>query len=217
MSAVDEDAGQNTAADEVIVGRLRRRDEAAFVALVDSWSRGMLRAARAYVASAESAEDVVQETWLAVLRGIDRFEGRSSLRTWVYRILINIAKTPGVQESRTIPVAGLMADDGGPTVDPARFRGPDDPYPGHWKEFPQAWPAVDTEIERREVRSRIEAAVRDLPHRQRIVITLRDIEGYSSAEVCTILEISAANQRVLLHRARAAVRGRLEEYFSAQL
>jgi RNA polymerase sigma-70 factor (ECF subfamily) len=217
MSTVDEDAGQNTDADELIVERLRRRDEAAFVALVDSWSRGMLRAARAYVADAESAEDVVQETWLAVLRGIDRFEGRSSLRTWVYRILINIAKTRGVQESRTIPVAGLTADDGGPTVDPARFRGPDDPYPGHWKEFPQGWPAVDAEIERREVRSRIEAAVGDLPHRQRIVITLRDIEGYSSAEVCAILEISAANQRVLLHRARAAVRGRLEEYISAQL
>jgi len=217
MSAVDEDAGRSTAADDVIVGRLRGRDEAAFAGLVDSWSRGMLRAARAYVGSAESAEDVVQETWLAVLRGIDRFEGRSSLRTWVYRILINIAKTRGVQESRTIPVAGLTAADGGPTVDPARFRGPDDPYPGHWKEFPPAWPAVDTEIERREMRSRIDAAVGDLPHRQRIVITLRDIEGYSSDEVCTILEISAANQRVLLHRARAAVRGRLEEYFSAQL
>jgi RNA polymerase sigma-70 factor, ECF subfamily len=217
MSAVDEDAEQHTAADEVIVRRLRGRDEAAFVALVDSWSRGMLRAARAYVGSAESAEDVVQETWLAVLRGIDRFEGRSSLRTWVYRILINIAKTRGVQESRTIPVADLAADDGGPTVAPARFRGPDEPYPGHWREFPQPWPAVDTEIERQEVRSRIEAAVGGLPDRQRIVITLRDIEGYSSAEVCTILEISAANQRVLLHRARAAVRGRLEEYFSAQL
>src|SRR5690349_5654772 len=216
-------AGENSdgLSDEVIVGRLRERDEKAFVALVDSWSRGMLRAARAYVATAESAEDVVQETWLAVLRGIDRFEGRSSLRTWVYRILVNIAKTRGVQDSRTVPVPdftpGLAGDDTGPTVDPSRFRGPDDPYPGHWKEFPKPWPPVETEIAQREVRSRIAGAVGELPHRQRIVITLRDIEGYSSDEVCTILAISAANQRVLLHRARAAVRGRLEEYFSAQM
>jgi RNA polymerase sigma factor (sigma-70 family) len=219
MSAVDENAraGRRMPPDDVIVERLRRGDEAMFASLVDAWSRGMLRAARAYVANAQSAEDVVQDTWLAVVRGIDRFEGRSSLRTWVYRILVNTAKTRGVAESRTIPVVGLTPEEGGPTVDPARFRGPDDPYPGHWKEFPAAWPTVETEIERREVRTRIDAAVSDLPDRQRIVITLRDIEGYSSAEVCTILEISAANQRVLLHRARAAVRGRLEEYFSAQL
>jgi len=219
MSAVDRDAwaGRILPPDDVVVGRLRYGDEATFAALVDSWSRGMLRAARTYVASPESAEDVVQDTWLAVLRGIGRFEGRSSLRTWVYRILVNIAKTRGVKDSRTIPVEGLTSDDGGPTVDPARFRGPDDPYPGHWKEFPQVWPSVETEFERRDVRSHIEAAVSGLPHRQRVVTTLRDIEGYSSEEVCGILEISAVNQRVLLHRARAAVRGRLEEYFSAQL
>jgi RNA polymerase sigma-70 factor (ECF subfamily) len=209
--------GDGLPRDEVVVGRLKAGDEAMFARLLDTWSRGLLRAARGYVSTQESAEDVVQETWLAVLRGIDRFEGRASLRTWVYRILVNIAKTRGVKDSRTVPFADLAPDDTGPTVDPARFRGPDDPYPGHWKEFPNAWPAVETEIEQREVRSRITAAVGDLPQRQRIVITLRDIEGYSSEEVCAILEISAANQRVLLHRARAAVRGRLEEYFSAQL
>jgi len=203
--------------DEVIVDRLKAGDEAMFARLLDTWSRGLLRAARGYVSTHESAEDVVQETWLAVLRGVDRFEGRASLRTWVYRILVNIAKTRGVKDSRTVPFADLASDDGGPTVDPARFRGPGDPYPGHWKQAPAAWPSAETEIERREVRSRIDHAVSDLPHRQRIVITLRDIEGYSSEEVCAILEISAANQRVLLHRARAAVRGRLEEYFSAQL
>jgi RNA polymerase sigma-70 factor (ECF subfamily) len=219
---VDEKAsGDGLPPDEVIVDRLRAGDEAMFARLLDTWSRGMLRAARGYVSTHESAEDVVQETWLAVLRGIDRFEGRASLRTWVYRILVNIAKTRGAKDSRTVSFTDLAPDGGpddtGPTVDPARFRGADDPYPGHWKEFPAAWPSTDTEVERREVRSRIDHAVRGLPQRQRIVITLRDIEGYSSEEVCAILEISAANQRVLLHRARAVVRGRLEEYFSAQL
>ncbi len=203
--------------DDVIVRRLTAGDEAMFAQLLDAWSHGMMRAARAYVATWESAEDVVQDTWLAVLRGIDRFEGRSSLRTWTYGILVNTAKTRGVKESRTVPLASLAPEDSGPTVDPARFRGPDDPYPGHWKEFPPAWPSVETEIEAREMRTRIEAAIGDLPARQRVVITLRDVDGYSSEEVCGILEISAANQRVLLHRARAAVRGRLEEYFSAQL
>jgi RNA polymerase sigma factor (sigma-70 family) len=197
--------------DATIVARLRAGDEAMFGQLLDSWSRGMLRAARAYVSTEDSAEDVVQDTWLAVIRGIDRFEGRSSLKTWVYRILVNTAKTRGVRESRTVPYG--HAEDG-PTVDPARFRGPDDPYAGHWKEYPPVWRSPESEVVSREVRARIEAALAELPHRQRIVITLRDVEGYSSEEVCEILEITAANQRVLLHRARAAVRGRLEEYFS---
>jgi RNA polymerase sigma factor (sigma-70 family) len=215
---VDEGAsGNGLPPDEIIVGRLRAGDEAMFARLLDTWSHGLLRVARGYVSTHESAEDVVQETWLAVLRGVDRFEARASLRTWVYRILVNIAKTRGVKDSRTVPFADLAPDDGGPTVDPARFRGPDDPYPGHWKQSPAAWPSTDTEVERREVRSRIDHAVGALPQRQRIVITLRDIEGYRSEEVCAILEISAANQRVLLHRARAAVRGQLEEYFSARL
>jgi RNA polymerase sigma-70 factor (ECF subfamily) len=199
-------------ADAVIVAGLRAGDETMFALLLDSWSRGMLRAARAYVGGFESAEDVVQDTWLAVLRGIDRFEGRSSLRTWVYRILLNTAKTRGVRENRVVPVA-----DTGPTVDPARFQAPGDPYPGHWREFPAAWPSPESEVMAKEVRARIEDALTELPSRQRIVITLRDVEGYSSEEVCALLEITAANQRVLLHRARAAVRGRLEEYFSAQL
>jgi RNA polymerase sigma-70 factor (ECF subfamily) len=193
--------------DEVVVDRLRQRDEAVFALLLDTWSRGMLRAARVYVASEQSAEDVVQDTWLAVIRGIDRFEGRSSLRTWVYRILVNLAKTRGVREGRTV-LAGLPED--GPTVDPARFQGPDDPYPGHWRAFPAS---PESWVLSREVHGVVDRALAGLPDRQRIVITLRDIEGYTSEEVCSILEISAANQRVLLHRARAAVRGRLEEYF----
>src|SRR2546430_4823526 len=202
--------------DAELVARLRGGEETAFTALLDAWSRGMLRVARAYVASDEAAEDVVQETWLAVIRGIDRFEGRSSLRTWAYRILINIAKTHGVRDSRTVAWSSLRPEDHGPTVAPDRFRGPDDPYPGHWRRLPDAWPTPESEVVSREVRVLVEAAVADLPHRQRVVITLRDIDGYSSEEVCSILEISAANQRVLLHRARVAVRGRLAQYFTAE-
>ena len=201
--------------DAELVARLRAGDQAAFAALLDSWSPGMLRAARAYVASDEAAEDVVQETWLAIIRGVDRFEGRSSLRTWAYRILVNLARRQGVKDSRTVAWPSLDPEDFGPTVDPGRFQGPGDPEPGHWRRFPLAWPSAETEVVSREVRHVIEAALADLPHRQRVVITLRDVDGYGSGEVCSILEISAVNQRVLLHRARAAVRGRLEEYYAA--
>jgi RNA polymerase sigma-70 factor (ECF subfamily) len=219
MATVEESAGPAPGGlppDEDLVARLRAGDEAAFVALVDGWSPGMMRAARAYVASDEAAEDVVQETWLAVVRGVDRFEGRSSLRTWTYRILVNIAKTRGVRDSRTVVWSSLGPEDAGPTVDPSRFQGPDDPYPGHWRRFPEPWPSPESEVVSREVQRTVEAALAELPHRQRVVITLRDVDGYSSDEVCSILEISAANQRVLLHRARAAVRARLERYFSAE-
>ena len=200
--------------DETILGRLRAGDEAIFARLLDAWSSGLLRAARAYVGTHETAEDVVQDTWLAVLRGIDRFEARSSLRTWVYKIMINIAKTRGVRDRRTVPLTDLTLDDG-PTVDPDRFQGPDGRYPGHWRTFPTAWPVdVETQVETGEMRARIHAAIGELPDRQRIVITMRDIEGYDAEDVCATLELSATNQRVLLHRARAAVRGRLEDYFN---
>jgi RNA polymerase sigma-70 factor (ECF subfamily) len=200
--------------DADLVAGLRTGAEATFAALLDAWSPGLLRTARGYVASPEAAEDVVQETWIAVIRGIHRFEGRSTLRTWVYRILVNIAKTHGVKESRTLPWSSLSADDTGPTVDPGRFQGPDEPYPGHWRRFPDAWPSPEAEVVWREARAMVDSVLADLPHRQRLVITLRDVDGYSSEEVCSILDITAANQRVLLHRARAAVRQRLEDYFT---
>jgi RNA polymerase sigma-70 factor (ECF subfamily) len=200
-----------------LLTRLRSGDEATFAAVLDAWSRGMMRAARAYVASDEAAQDVVQETWLAVIRGLDQFEGRSSLRTWAYRILVNIARTQGAKDSRTIAWSSLMPDGVGPTVDPGRFRGPHDPYPGHWQQPPATWPSPESEVVSREIRRTIEAALVDLPHAHRVVITLRDMDGYSAEEVCTILQIGAANQRVLLHRARAAVRARIEEYFAAAL
>ncbi len=205
--------GEELPSDAQIVSRLCAGDEALFARLVDAWSSGMLRAARAYVSTRESAEDVVQDTWLAVMRGIDRFEGRSSLRTWVYRILVNTAKTRGRKDSRTLPFDEIGAP-AGPTVDPAAFRGADDPYPGHWKQSPAAWPSVESEVEAGELRRRIEQAVAGLPARQRVVIVLHDMEGYPSEEVCVVLGISPANQRVLLHRARAAVRAQLADYLA---
>jgi RNA polymerase sigma-70 factor, ECF subfamily len=201
--------------DEELVERLRGRDEAAFAAVLDAWSTGMVRVARGFVSTAASAEEVVQDTWLAVIQGLDGFAGRSSLKTWVFRILVNTAKRRGARESRTVPWSALpAAEDAGPTVDPSRFLGAGHEWAGHWREFPAPWPRPDQAAVDGEVRARAAAAVARLPHRQRVVITLRDVEGYGSAEVCSILEISAANQRVLLHRARAAVRVELERYFA---
>ncbi|GAA5066937.1 RNA polymerase sigma-70 factor (ECF subfamily) [Thermocatellispora tengchongensis] len=199
--------------DDAVVAALRAGDEAMFAAMLDTWSQGMLRLARSYVSTSDSAEEVVQDTWLAVIRGIDAFEGRSSLKTWVYRILVNTAMKRGARESRTVPWSSAFDGDGGSPHDGARFRDADAPFPGSWKEVPAAWPAPEGEILASEVRTEIAAALAALPARQRTVITLRDIEGCTSEEVCEILEISPANQRVLLHRARSAVRDRLEEYF----
>jgi RNA polymerase sigma-70 factor, ECF subfamily len=199
--------------DEVVVDRLRTGDEAMFAAMLDAWSPGMLRAARAFVADDHTAEDVVQEAWLGVLKGIGGFAGRSSLRTWVYRILVNTAKTRGVRDSRTVPVSSLgpTDEDRGPTVDPARFGCPGDPYPGHWRSAPDAWPSPEQAVVTTELRRQMARALAALPARQRLVITLRDVAGYTTEEVCAMLEISAGNQRVLLHRARASVRAALEE------
>jgi len=195
-------------------GPALRRDEATFAALIDAWSPGMLRSARAYVADDHTAQDVVQETWLGVLRGIDGFQQRSSLRTWVYRILVNKAKTRGVRDARTVPGLGVVdCEDHGPTVDPARFRGADDPYPGHWRSSPAAWPSPEDGAVAAETRWQLAAALAGLPARQRVVVTLRDIAAHSSEEVCELLSISAANQRVLLHRGRAALRAALERHW----
>jgi RNA polymerase sigma-70 factor (ECF subfamily) len=198
--------------DDVLVRRLQSGDETAFGLVLDSWSGGMLRLARSFVSTEESAAEVVQETWLAVIEGIGRFEGRSSVKTWVYRILTNTAKRRGTREQKVVPVSSIDSDSG-PTVDPSRFRPPGDPFPGHWWEFPPTWPTPEQGLLGGEVRSRLAAALDELPDRQRTVILLRDVEGYGSDEVCDLLEITAANQRVLLHRARAFVRGKLEEYY----
>ncbi|WP_203881429.1 RNA polymerase sigma factor [Planotetraspora kaengkrachanensis] len=207
-------------ADDVVVEALRCGDEDMFAALLTAWSPGMLQVARAYVADEYAAEDVVQDAWVGVLRGIDKFEARSALRTWVYRIVINRAKTRGVNDARTVPMTSLATakEDFDPAVDPGGplggSRGADDSVA--LPQTPVAWPSPEGEILALEVHQHIERALGSLPARQRVVITLRDMQGYSSDEVCAILEITAANQRVLLHRARASLRGTLDRYLTAQ-
>ena len=193
--------------DASLVQALRSRDEEAFRQLVESWTPVMTRVARAHVSTDASAEEVVQDAWLGVLRGIDSFEGRSSLRTWTFRILTNIAKTRGVREKRAVPLSSLGRE---PTVDPDRFRGPEDPYPGGWKVFPIEWPSPEDAAVAADTDDKVRTLIAALPERQRLVIFLRDMQGFSSEEVCTLLELTPANQRVLLHRARAAVRAGLE-------
>ncbi|MDQ4086271.1 MAG: sigma-70 family RNA polymerase sigma factor [Actinomycetota bacterium] len=204
-------------ADDVLVVGLRSGDEATFARLLDSWSPAMLRLARAYVSTSDSAAEVVQDTWLAVIKGIGGFEGRSSLRTWVFRILTNIARTRGAKEKRTVPWSSLHADDAesGATVDPSRFGDADDPYPGHWREFPAPWRSPESSALDAEIRTVLHRALAGLPARQRIVVELRDVEGYTTEEVCAILGLTPANQRVLLHRGRSALRATLEGYLAA--
>ena len=198
--------------DEALVARVRSGDEAVFQQLLDEWSRSMLALARSFVSTDASAEEVVQDTWVAVIRGIDGFEGRSSLRTWVYGILVNTAKKRGIREHRTVPWSSVAGDEPGPTLDPSLFRGAEDDYPGHWRSFPDQWPSSEATLLAGELRSEVRTAIEALPERQRTVITLRDVLGHSSGEVCELLEISGANQRVLLHRGRAAVRAHLASY-----
>lgn len=211
--------------DAELVALLRARDEAAFALILDEWSSGMLRLARSFVATEDSAAEAVQETWLAVIQHIDRFEGRSALRTWVYRILVNTAKRRRVHERRTIPMSSVnqdfhLGDATGPSVDPDRFQGAGESYPGHWRQFPAPWTVIPRSPEQHalgdELRARFEEALASLPDRQRMVIVLRDVHGIPACDVCVILRLSASNQRVLLHRARASVRARLEVYLSEQ-
>jgi RNA polymerase sigma-70 factor, ECF subfamily len=201
------------AADEDLVARARGGDEEAFTELVRRYSPALLRLARTYVASQAVAEEVVQETWLGVLRGLERFEGRSSFKTWLVRILVNRAKTRGVREHRSVPFASLgggSEDDDGPAVDPARFS-----RDGAWASPPRRWEDdPEAALRSKEARRIVEEAVDELPERQRIVITMRDLEGLDSEEVRKVLDLSATNQRVLLHRARARVRAALEDWIA---
>jgi RNA polymerase sigma-70 factor, ECF subfamily len=191
---------------------LRAGDEAAFVALMREYGAGMLRVAMMYVSSRAVAEEVVQEAWLGVLKGIARFEGRSSLKTWLFRIVANTAKTRGMRESRSIPFSALGEGGGDePTVDPDRFLGSGERFPGHWGVPPQAW-APEGRLLSQESIDVIEREIDRLPPAQRAVITMRDVQGLTPEEVCNALDLTETNQRVLLHRARAKVRGALEEY-----
>ena len=200
--------------DDALLERLRAGDEDAFGVLLDGWSGGMVRLARSFVSTDESAADVVQETWLAVIEGIDRFEGRSSLKTWVFSILANVGRTRGVRESRSVPWSSFVpADRPGPTFGSRRFRGAEDEWPCRWTPVgsPQPWqPSPEDAAVAGEVRGQVARALTGLPERQRTVVALRDVHGLSSDEVCAALAISAANQRVLLHRGRARMRAALE-------
>jgi RNA polymerase sigma factor (sigma-70 family) len=204
----------NLPPDDVLVARLRDKDEATFAALLDAWSGGMRRLAASYAATSAWADDVVQDTWLAVIENIDQFEGRSSLKHWVYRIVANTAKRRAAREARSVPSSSTDPGEE-PTVDAARFRSRDQRYPGHWQELPGPWPSPEGEALAGELVRVLQDAVDRLPVRQRAVITLRDVEGYTSRETSELMDISPANQRVLLHRARAAVRAGLEEYLSS--
>jgi RNA polymerase sigma-70 factor, ECF subfamily len=199
-----------------LLSRLRAGDERAFEMLVQRHHRTMLAVARQYVSTRAVAEEVVQEAWLGVLKGLDRFEGRSSLSTWILRILVNIAKTRGVRESRTVPYAALAGPDDEVSVEPERFRGPNDPYTGGWWAFPEDWrKRPEQALLQRETLRLVTEAIDALPPLQRSVIAMRDIQGLDPEDVCSVLEISAGNQRVLLHRARSRVRAALEKYFDA--
>lgn len=194
-----------------LLDKLRAGDPQAFTTLVDQYTAAMLRVARNYVRSTELAEDVVQETWIAVLKGMANFQGRSSLRTWIFAILINTAKRKGTSEHRHHEVETLAFTGG--TVDRARFRDADDPYPGHWRESPSAFPETpEGSILGKELTTIAAEQLALLPERQRIVVTLRDLLGFEADEVCELLDVSLGNQRVLLHRGRAAIRAVLEVY-----
>jgi len=199
-----------------MVAGLRAGDEAAFSSLIQMYGGSMLRVAQLFVSSRAVAEEVVQETWLSVVQGIDRFEGRSSLRTWIFRILTNRAKTRALREGRSVPFSSLAsaAPDDEPSVDPDRFLPQEhERWPGHWAAAPTSWAGVpESRLLAAETMELIRRTIDRLPSAQRAVITMRDVCGWSAEEVCDALGVNEVNQRVLLHRARSRVRGALEEY-----
>jgi len=205
------------ASEAELIDRLRCGDQATFTWLIDTYSPSLKRLALAFVSLEAVAEEVVQETWLAVLTGIGRFEGRSSLKTWLFKILTNRAKTRAVREKRTVSFSELEPEDGdGRALSPERFLPPDHPsFPGHWSTSPHPWSAVaEQAVLRRETMEVLRRGLENLPRSQRTVVMLRDVEGWPAHEVCAALELSEANQRVLLHRGRSRLRAILETYFA---
>jgi len=206
--------------ERVVVDALRRGDEATFMRLMMMYYGAMKRLALMYVPNVTVAEDVIQETWIGVLEGINRFEGRSSLKTWIFRILLNVAMTRGQREKRSVPFSSLQqsqTDADQPAVDLDRFLPPDQQGAGHWASLPHSWEHIpEDRLVSSETRARIRAAIEMLPTLQRQVIVLRDVEGWSSDEVRNALAISETNERVLLHRARSKVRRALEQYLDEE-
>ena len=203
-------------ADAELLLRLRAGDEEAFMTLVDRYGPLMLRIALTHVRTRAVAEEVVQEAWLGVLQGLDRFEGRSTLKTWILRIVANRARTRGEREARSVPLSSLGSEDDedGPAVDPDRFLPGDHPmYPDGWAIPPRSWARLPEErLLAAETLQQVRAAIAKLPARQQEVIVLRDVEGWEPEEVSAALELTPGNQRVLLHRARSKVRNELEHY-----
>lgn len=210
-----DDLKPGTMTDAQVIEALRRGDEAAFTSLVDRYHRSLVRLANVVVHDRAIAEDVAQDAWMGFLLSLPRFEGRSSVKTWLFAILQNCARARSRGEGRAITFsdAGLEFA-GAPSVHPERFQAEGQRWPGHWADPPEAWPEEHALGD--EVRQCIQRAVDRLPRRQRLVVTLRDIEGWSSDEVCAALGVTEGNQRVLLHRARSAVRGELERYFAGR-
>jgi RNA polymerase sigma-70 factor (ECF subfamily) len=199
-----------------LIESLKGGDEHAFAWLLDEYSSALLRVAMTHVGTRAVAEEVVQETWLGVIKGIDRFEGRSSLKTWIFRILTNTASTRGPRERRMVPFSALAPAGEEASVDADRFFPADHArYPNHWALGPTAWETPEQELLSGETREVILRAIDALPEAQRAVVTLRDLEGWTSEDVCDTLALSDGNQRVLLHRARTKVRAALESYLGA--
>jgi RNA polymerase sigma-70 factor, ECF subfamily len=208
------------AEDRALVEALRRGDEEAFRGLVEELTPALTRVARAHVPSGAVADEVVQDTWVGVINGIDRFEGRSALRTWIFQILLNNARTRGQRERRTLPFASLRrrAEEGRdePAVDADRFQGRRGESPGAWARPPVEWASPEEKLSSDATRKVLLEAIAGLPPRQRQVIVLRDIQGWSAAETSNALDLTETNQRVLLHRARSKVRAALERHFEAE-
>jgi RNA polymerase sigma-70 factor (ECF subfamily) len=215
---IGDETGQRGEQD--LIDALRRGDQQAFAKIVDDLSPGLLRLAMAHVPSRAVAEEVLQDTWLGVINGIDRFEGRSSLRTWIYRILLNNARTKGVRERRTLPFSYFRrrAEEGGdePALEPERFQGRRGEAPGGWARPPIEWASPEERLASNEARQVMLEAIAALPPRQREVITIRDLQGLSAEEARNALDVSETNQRVLLHRARSKVRAALERYYESE-
>jgi RNA polymerase sigma-70 factor, ECF subfamily len=201
-----------------LVDALRRHDEAAFVQLVERYQTQLLRLALVYAGSRAVAEDIVQDTWLGALQGIAKFEGRSSFKTWLFRILVNRARTRAEREGRSVPFSaldGAAIESSEPAVPGHRFLPTTDPqWPHHWASPPKAWGgSPEDQLLAQETLDLVAREITRLPPAQREVITLRDVDGWSAEETCNVLGITETNQRVLLHRARSRVRGALERHF----
>ena len=204
-----------SSADAATIEQLLAGDEVTFMMLVHRHQPAMLRLAEMYVSSRAVAEEVVQETWIGILKGLPTFEGRSSLRTWMYRIVTNVAKTRGVREGRSVPFSALADGTDDDPVDASWFQGANDPFPGGWRTFPDDWRGIPEErLLGRETLDHITRALDSMPAAQAEVVRLRDVQGWSSDEVCNALDLTETNQRVLLHRGRSRIRRELDAYLS---